>query len=165
MSSWQLTVRPSGVPASDFWDRPLLSEAKPSYVYSILKSTCSELQKVSQTAAEHGKAELRILDFETTWSEFQKASQTTAEQGNDKLGILNFKTIWSEFHKAIQTAAEQGKTELRILDFKTTCSEFQTPSQTATEQSKAELRIHGQSFRNSNRLLLPTALHYLFMWF
>ena len=33
-------------------------------------SSCSEFQKPSQTAAEQGEAELRILNFKTTWSEF-----------------------------------------------------------------------------------------------
>ena len=51
----------------------------------------------SQTAAERGKAKLRILDFKTTWSEFQKASPTAAEQGEAELRILDFKTTWSEF--------------------------------------------------------------------
>ena len=51
----------------------------------------------SQTAAERGKAELRILNFKTKWSEFQKLSQTAAEQGEAKLRILDFKTTWSEF--------------------------------------------------------------------
>ena len=39
--------------------------------------------------------EVRILDFKTTWSEFQKASQTAAKRGEAKLRILNFKTTWS----------------------------------------------------------------------
>ena len=82
--------------------------------------SCSEFQKPSQTAAERGGAELRILDFKTTWSEFQKPSQTTAERGEAELRILDFKTTWSEFQKASQTAAERGKAKLRILDFKTT---------------------------------------------
>ena len=51
----------------------------------------------SQTAAERGEAELRILDFKTTWSEFQKPSQTAAERGEAELRILNFKTTWLEF--------------------------------------------------------------------
>ena len=55
----------------------------------------SEFQKPSQTAAERGEAELRILDFKTTWSEFQKASQTAAQRGKAELRILNFKTTWS----------------------------------------------------------------------
>ena len=54
----------------------------------------------SQTAAERGEAELRILDFKTTWSEFQKASPTAAERGKAELRILDFKTTWSEFQKA-----------------------------------------------------------------
>ena len=33
-------------------------------------------QKASQTAAEPGETELRILDLKTTWSEFQKPCQT-----------------------------------------------------------------------------------------
>ena len=53
----------------------------------------------SQTAAERGEAELRILDFKTTWSEFQKPSQTAAERGEAELRILDFKTTWSEFQK------------------------------------------------------------------
>ena len=35
-----------------------------------------------------GKAEVRILNFKTTWSEFQKPSQTAAEQGVAELHIL-----------------------------------------------------------------------------
>ena len=38
-----------------------------------------EVQRPSQTAAERGEAELRILDFKTTWSEFQKPSDTAGE--------------------------------------------------------------------------------------
>ena len=65
-----------------------------------------EVQRPSQTAAERGEAELRILDFKTTWSEFQKPSQTAPKRGVAKLCILNFKTTWSEFQRPIQTAAE-----------------------------------------------------------
>ena len=54
----------------------------------------------SQTAADCGEAELRILDFKTTWSEFQKASSTAAERDEAELRILDFKTTWSEFQKA-----------------------------------------------------------------
>ena len=82
--------------------------------------SCSEFQKPSQTAAERGEAELRILDFKTTWSESQKPSQTAAERGNAKLRILDFKTKWSEFQKPSQSATEQGEAELWIFDFKTT---------------------------------------------
>ena len=53
-----------------------------------------------------GKAELHILNFKTTWSEFQKGSQTAAERGEAKLRILDFETTWSEFQKACQAAAE-----------------------------------------------------------
>ena len=70
-------------------------------------------------------AELCILDFKTTWSEIQKPSQTAAKQGEAELRILDFKTTWSEFQKPSQTAAKRGKAELRILNFKTTWSEFQ----------------------------------------
>ena len=51
----------------------------------------------SQTAAEQGEAELRILDFKTIWSEFQMSSQTAATQGKAELCILNSKTKWSGF--------------------------------------------------------------------
>ena len=54
-----------------------------------------------------GKAKVRILNFKTTWSEFQKASQTAAEREEAELRILNSKTTWSEFQKASQTATEQ----------------------------------------------------------
>ena len=67
---------------------------------------------------------MRILDFKTTWSEFQKPSQTAAKRGEAELCLFDFKTTWSEFQKASQTAAERGEAELRILDFKTTWSEF-----------------------------------------
>ena len=68
----------------------------------------------SQTAAERGEAELRILDFKTTWSEFQKASLTAAERGEAELRMLDFKTTWSKFQKTGQTAAERGKAKLCI---------------------------------------------------
>ena len=71
-----------------------------------------------------GEAEVHILDFKTTWSEFQKASLTAAERGEAELRLLDFKTTWSEFQKTSQTAAERGEAELRILNFKTTWSEF-----------------------------------------
>ena len=67
-----------------------------------------------------GEAEVHIINFKTTWSEFQKASPTAAERGEAELRILDFKTTWSEFQKPSQTAAKQGKAELRTLDFKTT---------------------------------------------
>ena len=82
--------------------------------------SCSEFQKPSQTAAERGEAELRILDFKTTWSEFQKASLTAAERGEAELRILDFKTTWSEFQKPSQTTAEQGKVKVCFFNSKTT---------------------------------------------
>ena len=94
---------------------------RPSGVTSHFRFlSCSEFQKPSQTAAERGEAELRILDFKTTWSEFQKPIQTAAKRGEAELRIFDFKTTWSEFQKPSQTAAMRGKAELRILDFKTT---------------------------------------------
>ena len=48
------------------------------------------------TAAEQGKAKLRIFDFKTTWSEFQKAFQTAAVPVEAELHILNFETTWSD---------------------------------------------------------------------
>ena len=59
--------------------------------------SCSYFQRPSQTAAEWGVAELRILDFKTTWSEFQQPSQIAAEWGEAELLILDFETTWSEF--------------------------------------------------------------------
>ena len=49
----------------------------------------------SQTAAERGEAELRILNFKTTWSEFQKPNQTDATRGEAELRELDFKISWS----------------------------------------------------------------------
>ena len=66
----------------------------------------------SQTAA----AEVRILDFKTTWSEFQKPSQTAALRGKAELRILNFKTTWSEFQKLCQTTAMRGEAKLCIYN-------------------------------------------------
>ena len=40
------------------------------------------------------EAKVCILDFKTTWSEFQKASQTAAERGEAELRILNSKTTY-----------------------------------------------------------------------
>ena len=65
-------------------------------------SSCSEFHKLSQTAAEQGKAELSIFDYKTTWSEFQKPRQTAAERGEAELHILDFKTTWYEFQKPTQ---------------------------------------------------------------
>merc|ERR1712223_1587631 len=50
-----------------------------------------EVQRPSQTAAEQGEAEVRILNFKTTWSEFQKPSQTAATRGEAELRIYNLK--------------------------------------------------------------------------
>ena len=70
----------------------------PSVCVSHLQiSLCLEVQRPSQTAAERGEAELRILDFQTTWSEFQKPSQCAAKRGEAELRILDFKTTLSEF--------------------------------------------------------------------
>ena len=68
-------------------------------------------------------------------------SQTAAEHGVAELHILNFKTTWSELQMLSHTAAARGKAELHIVDFKTTLSEFQSPSQTTAVQGKAELHI------------------------
>ena len=59
------------------------AEAKPRYVYSILKPQ-SKFQKTSQTATEQSKAELRILDFKTTWSEFTMPSQTAPAEAKPR---------------------------------------------------------------------------------
>ena len=76
----------------------------------------------SQTAAERGKAELRILDFKTTWSEFQKASLTAAERGEAELRILDFKDAFSvlnEYYKHVhplvfEFGASFNQLEVRI---------------------------------------------------
>ena len=81
--------------------RPLLSEAKPSCVYSISKSQRTEFQKASPTAAEQGEAQLRIFDFKTTWSEFQKPSQTAAKQGKAELRTLDFKTTFRNSNRQL----------------------------------------------------------------
>ena len=56
-----------------------------------------------------GEAEVLILNFKTTWSESQKASQTAAEGGEAKLCILNFKTTWSEFQKPVRPLLSEAK--------------------------------------------------------
>ena len=47
---------------------------------------------VESDRCHQGEAKVPIIDFKTTWSEFQRPSQTAAEQGNAELRILNFKT-------------------------------------------------------------------------
>ena len=47
-------------------------------------------------------------------------SQTAAEGGVAELRILDFKTIWPEFQTPRWSAAKRGVAELRMLDFKTT---------------------------------------------
>ena len=84
--------------------RLLLSEAKLSYVYLILKPH-GQSSRGQVRPTEQGKAKLRILNFETTWSDFPKPHQTDAAQGKAKLRILDFKTTWSEFQKPRQTTA------------------------------------------------------------
>ena len=42
-----------------------------------VKTTWSELQKLGQTVAMQGEANLLPLYIKTTWSEFQKPRQTT----------------------------------------------------------------------------------------
>ena len=71
-------------------------------------SLCLEVQRPSQTTAERGEAELRILDFQTTWSEFQKTYQTAAVQGTAELSIYNLKKIspphsWSQAVVCVST--------------------------------------------------------------
>ena len=52
--------------------------------------------------SRRGEAEGRIINFKTTWSEFQKASPTAAERGEAELRILDFKVTWSaELHITI----------------------------------------------------------------
>ena len=76
-------------PFFEFWP----TVRRPSVFQSHFRvSSYSEFQMPSQTAAERGEAELRILNFKTTWSEFQRPSQTAAERGKAELRILNFKT-------------------------------------------------------------------------
>ena len=65
--------------------------------------------KPSQTAAERGEAELRILDFKTKWTKFQKPSQTVAKQGEAELRILNSKTTWSEFQNQVRLLLSEAK--------------------------------------------------------
>ena len=62
------------------------AEAKPRYVYSILKP---HVQSLRRQVRLQGEAELCILYFKTTLSEFQKPSQTATERGEAKLRIYN----------------------------------------------------------------------------
>ena len=95
------------------------------------------VREANQTAAEQGKAKLRILDFKTVWSEFQKPTQTAAERGEAKLRILDFKTTWSEFQKPRQTLAEQGQ----HLTVKTSAK-----SSPITSQNSIKVRLQGRPF-------------------
>ena len=51
------------------------AEAKPRYVYSILKPHF-RVPDAKSDCSRRGEAEVRILNFKTTWSEFQRPSQT-----------------------------------------------------------------------------------------
>ena len=46
---------------------------------------------LSQSTAKRGVVELRTFDYKTTWSEFQKPSQTAATQCKAKLHVYNLK--------------------------------------------------------------------------
>ena len=65
-----------------------------SQKYAIWVNLTPQLDRLCQ-----GKAEVRILNFETTWSEFQKANQTATK-------------------KPCQTTAMRGKAELQINNLK-----------------------------------------------
>ena len=84
------------------------AEAKPRYIYSILKPHGQSSGKPGQTAATRGEAELHILDFKITWSEFQKPCQTAATQGKAMLGTYNLKKTsppqsWSQTVVCVST--------------------------------------------------------------
>ena len=76
-------------------------------------------------------SDVTLARVKTTWSEFEKASQTTAQRGKAELRILNFKTTWSMFQKLVRLQVSEAK-----------------PSYVYSIS-----KPHGQSFRNSNRLL------------
>ena len=70
--------------------RLLLSEAKPSYIYSILKPH-SQISRIPVRPLVSWANPIYIFNFKTIWSEFQKPSQTVT-RGEAELLILDFKT-------------------------------------------------------------------------
>ena len=68
----------------------------------------------SQAFTEPSDAKLCIFDFKTTCSEFQKLSLTAAMQGKAKLRILDSKTTWLQLKKLCQTAVTQVEAKLHI---------------------------------------------------
>ena len=65
-----------------------------------------------------GKAWPCVFNFKTTCSQFQQPSLTAATQGEAELRIIDFKNIWSEFQKPCQIAVTQGKAVLRTYNLK-----------------------------------------------
>ena len=72
-----------------------------------------------RTHSDHccwNKAEIRILDFKTTWSEFQKPSQTAASKAKPSCVYSILKPHGSDFQKPIQTTTEQGKFKVYLFN-------------------------------------------------
>ena len=53
------------------------------------KYACWVTLRAQSDCCGRGEAKVRILDFKTTWSEFQKPSQTAAVRGKAELRIYN----------------------------------------------------------------------------
>ena len=65
--------------------RPLLSEAKPSYVYSISKPHGQRFRNPNCCSQQHFNPLVYVY---WTWSEFQRPSQTSAAHGKDGLHMF-----------------------------------------------------------------------------
>ena len=105
--------------------RPVLSRPVPSHFRFL---SCSEFQKPSQTAAERGEAELRILDFKTTWSEFQKQVWPLLGEAKPSCVYSILKPHGQSFRRPVRPLLSEAK-----------------PSYVYSI-----LKPHGQSFRNPN---------------
>ena len=83
--------------------RLLLSEVKLSYVYLILKPH-GQSSRGQVRPTERGEAKVRILDFKTTWSEFQRPSQTALAKAKPRC-----------LYSILKTHGQSSRGQVRLL--------------------------------------------------
>ena len=97
--------------------RPLLSEAKESYVYSILEPHGQSSKREVQPLLSEAKPSC-------IYSILKPHGQSSKREVQLLLSEAKPIYIYSILKPQGQTAAERGEAEPRILSFKTTCSDF-----------------------------------------
>ena len=123
-------------PPSDPSQTPA-AEAKPRYVYSILKphgqsfrrqvrlllsdATLSYVYSILKPHSQSSRSPVRLLLSKVKPSYVYSLLKAHSQSSRSPIQLLPCKlNPWSEFLMASQTATKQGNAELRILDFKTT---------------------------------------------